>query len=62
MNQSPSNTSIINTKLLPFNATAFHNGEFVELSEKDVAENLQEDRGWCVLSPSYGVAVLRQSL
>ena len=38
MNQSPSNTSIINTKLLPFNATAFHNGEFVELSEKDLAD------------------------
>ena len=32
------NQSIINTKLLPFNATAFHNGEFVELSEKDVAD------------------------
>jgi len=38
MNQSLSNTSIINTKLLPFNATAFHNGEFVELSEKDLAD------------------------
>ena len=38
MNQSLSNQSIINTKLLPFNATAFHNGEFVELSEKDVAD------------------------
>ena len=32
------NQSIINTKLLPFNATAFHNGEFVELSEKDLAD------------------------
>ena len=31
------NQSIINTKLLPFNATAFHNGEFIELSEKDLA-------------------------
>ncbi|KGJ91752.1 alkyl hydroperoxide reductase subunit C [Colwellia psychrerythraea] len=38
MNQSLSNQSIINTKLQPFNATAFHNGEFVELSEKDVAD------------------------
>jgi peroxiredoxin (alkyl hydroperoxide reductase subunit C) len=38
MNQSISNASIINTKLLPFNATAFHNGEFVELSEKDLAD------------------------
>jgi peroxiredoxin (alkyl hydroperoxide reductase subunit C) len=38
MNQSLSNASIINTKLLPFNATAFHNGEFVELSEKDLAD------------------------
>ncbi len=38
MNQSVSNQSIINTKLLPFNATAFHNGEFVELSEKDLAD------------------------
>ena len=38
MNQSISNQSIINTKLLPFNATAFHNGEFVELSEKDLAD------------------------
>jgi peroxiredoxin (alkyl hydroperoxide reductase subunit C) len=35
---SQSNQSIINTKLLPFNATAFHKGEFVELSEKDLAE------------------------
>ena len=32
------NQSTINTKLLPFNATAFHNGEFVELSEKDLAD------------------------
>ena len=32
------NQSIINTKLLPFNATAFHNGEFIELSEKDLAD------------------------
>lgn len=38
MNQSVANQSIINTKLLPFNATAFHNGEFVELSEKDLAD------------------------
>lgn len=38
MNQSVSNQSIINTKLLPFNATAFHNGEFVELSEKNLAD------------------------
>jgi peroxiredoxin (alkyl hydroperoxide reductase subunit C) len=38
MNQSISNASIINTTLLPFNATAFHNGEFVELSEKDLAD------------------------
>ena len=38
MNQSVSNKSIINTTLLPFNATAFHNGEFVELSEKDLAD------------------------
>ena len=29
-------TSLINTKLQPFNATAYHNGEFVELTEKDV--------------------------
>eukprot|EP00487_Bulimina_marginata_P001511 TRINITY_DN13381_c0_g1_i1.p1 TRINITY_DN13381_c0_g1~~TRINITY_DN13381_c0_g1_i1.p1 ORF type:complete len:193 (-),score=50.96 TRINITY_DN13381_c0_g1_i1:166-744(-) len=29
-------TSLINTKLQPFNATAYHNGDFVELSEKDV--------------------------
>jgi peroxiredoxin (alkyl hydroperoxide reductase subunit C) len=28
--------SIINTKLQPFNATAFHNGEFIDVSEKDV--------------------------
>jgi peroxiredoxin len=32
------NQSIINTKLQPFNATAFHQGEFVELSEKDLAD------------------------
>ena len=29
-------TSLINTKLQPFNATAYHNGDFVELTEKDV--------------------------
>lgn len=29
-------TSLINTKLQPFNATAYHNGDFVELSEQDV--------------------------
>ncbi|TDF35062.1 peroxiredoxin [Alteromonadaceae bacterium M269] len=28
--------SIINTQLQPFNATAFKNGEFIEVSEKDV--------------------------
>jgi NADH-dependent peroxiredoxin subunit C len=28
--------SIINSSLLPFKATAFHNGEFVEVTEKDV--------------------------
>ncbi len=38
MSSTVSNQSIINTKLLPFNATAFHNGEFVELSEKDLAD------------------------
>ncbi|NRA54628.1 MAG: peroxiredoxin [Gammaproteobacteria bacterium] len=32
------NQSIINTKLQPFNATAFHNGEFVELSEQNLAD------------------------
>lgn len=29
--------SIINTKLQPFNATAFSNGEFIDVSDKDVA-------------------------
>ncbi|WP_149980033.1 alkyl hydroperoxide reductase subunit C [Pseudoalteromonas rhizosphaerae] len=29
-------TSLINTKLQPFHATAYHNGDFVELSEQDV--------------------------
>ncbi|MCO7250671.1 alkyl hydroperoxide reductase subunit C [Pseudoalteromonas sp. Ps84H-4] len=29
-------TSLINTKLQPFNSTAYHNGDFVELTEKDV--------------------------
>jgi len=29
-------TSLINTKIQPFNATAYHNGDFVEVSEKDV--------------------------
>lgn len=38
MSSTVSNQSIINTKILPFNATAFHQGEFVELSEKDVAD------------------------
>ena len=28
--------SLINTKLLPFNATAFSKGDFVELSEQDL--------------------------
>ena len=27
---------MINTQIKPFNATAFKNGEFVEISEKDV--------------------------
>lgn len=29
-------TSLINTKIQPFNTTAYHNGDFVEVSEKDV--------------------------
>ncbi|MBN7820703.1 peroxiredoxin [Bowmanella sp. Y26] len=29
--------SLINTKILPFNATAYHNGEFVPVSDKDLA-------------------------
>ncbi|MEI4548176.1 alkyl hydroperoxide reductase subunit C [Pseudoalteromonas spongiae] len=29
-------TSLINTTIQPFNAMAYHNGEFVEVSEKDV--------------------------
>lgn len=29
--------SLINTKIKPFKATAFHNGEFVDVSEQDVA-------------------------
>lgn len=29
--------SIINSKILPFNATAFHNGEFIEVSDADLA-------------------------
>ncbi|QOL25383.1 peroxiredoxin [Thalassotalea sp. LPB0316] len=29
-------TSLINTKINPFNATAFHNGDFVEVSEQDL--------------------------
>jgi len=27
--------SLINSKILPFNATAYHKGEFIEVSEKD---------------------------
>lgn len=27
------NTSLINSEILPFKATAFHNGQFVEVSE-----------------------------
>ena len=34
-------TSLINTKLQPFNATAYHNGDFVELTEKDVLGKYQ---------------------
>lgn len=30
------NTSLINTEVLPFKATAFHNGAFVDVSEKDL--------------------------
>src|SRR5690606_5892843 len=30
-------SSIINTKIKPFNATAFHQGKFVPVSEKDLA-------------------------
>lgn len=29
--------SLINTKIKPFKATAYHNGEFVEVSEQDIA-------------------------
>ena len=29
--------SLINTKIQPFNATAFHNGEFVDVSNDDIA-------------------------
>ena len=29
-------TSLINTQIKPFNATAYHNGDFVEVSEKDL--------------------------
>ncbi len=29
-------TSIINSKLQPFSATAFHNGDFIDVSEKDI--------------------------
>jgi len=28
--------SIINTKVLPFKATAYHNGEFIDVTEKDI--------------------------
>ena len=28
--------SLLNTEILPFNATAYHNGNFVELSEQDL--------------------------
>lgn len=28
--------SLINTEILPFTATAFHNGSFVEVSEADL--------------------------
>lgn len=27
------NTTLINTKILPFAATAFHNGKFVDVTE-----------------------------
>lgn len=30
--------SLINTEVLPFNATAFKNGEFIEVSEKDLKD------------------------
>lgn len=29
-------TSLINTKIQPFNATAYHGGDFVEVSEQDL--------------------------
>ncbi|MGI9276008.1 MAG: redoxin domain-containing protein, partial [Endozoicomonas sp.] len=28
--------SLINTKIKPFNATAFHNGDFIDVSEQDL--------------------------
>ena len=28
--------SLINTKLQPFNSTAFHNGDFVDVTEQDL--------------------------
>ncbi|GLX80093.1 peroxiredoxin [Thalassotalea insulae] len=31
------NQSIINTKILPFKTTAFHNGDFIEVTEADTA-------------------------
>ena len=30
------NTTIINTEVLPFNATAFHNGKFVQVTNEDL--------------------------
>ena len=28
--------SLINTEVKPFNATAYHNGQFIEVSEQDM--------------------------
>ena len=28
--------SLINTEIQPFNATAYHNGQFIEVSEQDL--------------------------
>jgi len=36
MEKTPMNTSLINTPVAPFKATAFHNGQFVDVSDADL--------------------------
>ena len=48
--------SIVGTKLKPFQATAFHQGKFVDVSDADVARVVDAFRGVLSVDPAAGVA------